>query len=390
MIIKPFSSQLNSVDDIENLRDIRRYIILYKYRSPHKINFFEEVYGGDLYDVYLVNSSSIDGHDFIVPSKYILHTSNAYRGKATNCINKDGSLNKSAVINFYSGSYANKIHDKTGGNVMDTFSTISSIHSGGTSEQSMTMMLNSDLALPFPCYYNIEDQAKMAASNFKDCDFLYNFCEVPSYTIGDLIDNHTVCVNLEVDGDDKNVLFGGPTAKFQDDSKVIDVVNLGDFKDTITSTFIKCFESVLFSIFSQAYFIFDLQSGLFSIPETGLRVKYSYGIDKHVITKAYADLLGQGSCICDGIDWCSQDVDTPMHTFETYDRTGRPMYDMMPDKLMVFISTTSCKIKMTCTSLYGMSKRLSHTSDCSSSDGDTLSQSEACDGQIYPGQDDEF
>ena len=136
MIIRPRTNQIETINDIENIKQARRFIFIYKYRSPKQalmteMDSFpsENVYMGDtLYGIYIVNLSTIDGVGYIVPSKYMVHSRNGYRGSYRDAILANGQINPNARVNLYTASYANRIHNKTMNSVLEgSFNTISTL-----------------------------------------------------------------------------------------------------------------------------------------------------------------------------------------------------------------------------------------------------------------------
>lgn len=364
MLIRNFAKPIDSTDEIENIKGKHRYIFIYRYATPHQT--MNEVYGGNMYDIYLVNTSSINGVSYIIPSNLIVHVRNSYRGVAYDIVKKDGSLDRTASIFFTNGMYSTRVHHKDSKDVFK-LNTADSLSGISDSENTLLRMINADEALPLPVYYNWEDQARLASTNYKSLDFEMNYNDVPKYNLNDLCDKSTTVAIINMD-ESMDMLYRA-------DSDVIQFsgnkpINLGDYKDTIAETFIECYKSVLESVFSQADFIFDLNSGLFTISKDTLRLKYNFEIDKHMITTEYGALILSAANISDNL--------------LSFDECGIVQGNLL-DKLYIHISNTVCKIKLTSKDYrFHTVTTLSNDSGYSSSDGDEMTMWHALDDGGLP------
>ena len=63
-------------------------------------------------------------------------------------------------------------------------------------------------------------------------------------------------------------------------------------------------------------------------------------------------------------------------TLPQYYNGGGAVFDLMPEKLYVYTSVTTCSLKLECKSLYGMNKKeyTFHMNICATSDTDEASQ----------------
>ena len=303
MIIKPIENQTDSLDDISNIKHARRFIFIYKYNSPRGalLNEFdhpsEMIYGKDLYGIYLINISTIDGVNYIVPKNFTVYSRNGYRGSCWRPLKPDGSIDKNATVNFYITSYSNRVHNKQHDNVLDgVFSTMQTLTTEFQSEQELLNLLHSDIASPFPQYYNIEDQARLADENYKSCDFTLNYSEVTSYKLGDLIDSRTSVMIVGVDGENNNVILDNCSDFISVNGSNVD---FGQLKDKLFQVFTECFTATMESVFSEVYYIFDFSTGMFNVPTNQLKLKYKYGLTKKDVGLSYSSLVDRASYSAD-------------------------------------------------------------------------------------------
>lgn len=387
MIIRPRTNQIETINDIENIKQARRFIFIYKYRSPKQALMTEtdsfpseNVYMGDtLYGIYIVNLSTIDGVGYIVPSKYMVHSRNGYRGSCRDAILANGQINPNARVNLYTASYANRIHNKTMNSVLEgSFNTISTLATEYGAEQEMLRILNSAVAAPMPEYYNFEEQARMAENNFKDLDFVMNYCEVREYRLSEFIDHRTSIMLVSVDGDKNNVILDrlADVCEFGNSNSTVDISSI---KDLMFNAFTDCFANTLDSVFSEACYIFDLSSGLFNIPKETLKLKFKYGTRKEDIMTSYEQMLSKASETADSIssNYSTNYDDCPAIALPQYSKT-RPgaIFDLFPEKLYIHTSLSTCSLKLVCSSVYGLNneKTSFHMNICSTGDTDELIQ----------------
>ena len=383
MIIKPIENQTDSLDDISNIKHARRFIFIYKYNSPRGalLNEFdhpsEMVYGKDLYGIYLINISTIDGVNYIVPKNFTVHSRNGYRGSCWRPLNPDGSIDKNATVNFYITSYSNRVHNKQHDNVLDgVFSTMQTLTTEFQSEQELLNLLHSDIASPFPQYYNIEDQARLADENYKSCDFTLNYSEVTSYKLGDLIDSRTSVMIVGVDGENNNVILDSCSDFISVNGSNID---FGQLKDKLLQVFTECFMSTMESVFSDVYYVFDFSTGMFNVPTNQLKLKYKYGLTKKDVGLSYASLVDRASYSADMLieDYSTSCDDTPCIALPQYRMNSKSgaIFDLVPDKLHIYTSMGICSLKLEFNSLYGFNKKETfHMNICSTGDTDEIAQ----------------
>ena len=335
------------------------------------------VYGKDLYGIYLINISTIDGVNYIVPKNFTVYSRNGYRGSCWRPLKPDGSIDKNATVNFYITSYSNRVHNKQHDNVLDgVFSTMQTLITEFQSEQELLNLLHSDIASPFPQYYNIEDQARLADENYKSCDFTLNYSEVTSYKLGDLIDSRTSVMIVGVDGENNNVVLDSCSDFISVNGSNVD---FGQLKDKLLQVFTECFMTTMESVFSDVYYIFDFSTGMFNVPTNQLKLKYKYGLTKKDVGLSYASLVDRASYSADMLieDYSTSCDDTPCIALPQYRMNSKSgaIFDLVPDKLHIYTSMGICSLKLEFNSLYGFNKKETfHMNICSTGDTDEIAQ----------------
>ena len=156
MLIRDFPSCKETIDDIDNIVEKRRYIIFFIYDGPHKT--LNATYNGvdNNYDIYLINESVTYGNNYIIPKGIKLLNRNCYRGVIKNPFDEKGKINRQAMIQFFNGTYSNTIHRENGDVFrMSTPMVLEDGGLGGTNiEDELMSILNSNYIQPFPKYYN--------------------------------------------------------------------------------------------------------------------------------------------------------------------------------------------------------------------------------------------
>lgn len=369
MLIKPSISSIEDVDDIENIEQKRRYIIIYHYDKPHDWIMSPTLgsfgFGSD--DVYLINDSVVAGKDYLVPRGIKLYCRNCYRGVVYNPLLDDGIINKQATCRFAEGSFMNRLHRENDMPLVVSSPSIllSSGGPGGCSfEEELMCELNSEYIQPFPKFYNIEDQAWFSNRNgkLKIGDFTYDISDVPVYRLGELIDKHTnVCVmNIQHD----NFLNLTPNPFYRENC--IDIMKnaLDSFKVRVNDIYISIQMSIINSIFSKADVIIDLDSGTFNIPMDSLRLKFS-NIGKDHIQREYAKLVYDINQDVDNVSDCFQYLPDELYKSNAF-----------PNRLIISISNTFSSIKLSNINDGRLFKP--NLSKISTSDGDELVQLYCC------------
>lgn len=370
MIIRPYTESIETVNDIRNIEYVRRLLILYKYPNPHMTEL--ALYNNEVFDVYLINVSALHGADYIVPKGVLLETKNSYRGVALNALLPDGSINRNATVNFNNGYFASRIRRDR-----DRLKLIKadSLYGAGTLSEEFICTLRSEIMLPLPNYYNMEDQARLAPNRFTDIDFDVGFSDVPSYILGELVDHNTRVVTMHIDDDnfiggraDINRIYG-PYSDMNDDYDY--------YRKAISMAFIKVYEIVIASIFSQVYVVFDTESGTFSIDQKTLRLRYGRRYTPADITREFADMVMKVSPIADyDLEILFPYTPSPLD----------PAVSMTPTRVMFFISDTKCSIHLaapnqpTSMSLFDMDSFIKTNAQYSGSDSDEFSLKYAADG----------
>lgn len=375
MIIRNFGNQKDTIDDIKNIEQARRFILIFRYNGPHTT--LNCVYNtiDDNYDVYLINCSVVKGNNFLVPLGITLYCKNQYRGNCQHALNFDGKVNYDAMVSFYESSFGNRVHrsDKD----FWCLSSYDCVDNTGV-ESEFLQTMKSELIQPYPMYYNIEDQAQMELLNPKGKygDFIYDMTGCPMYRLGDLIDSRTKIAIVDMpykvqmvkpaallyrdasncyptddiyptDEDSMN-----PNIKF--DNGI--VADLGEFQFDISSAFMLITEYILNSVFSSLDVIIDTESGMFNVPMNTLKVRFD-NLSKDFILKDYINLTNK---IGDAVDRYFGEIDIPNAAYRS---------NAYPTRLYMHFSESGCKIRA---SNYQM--KLKATDNISSSDSDEYVQ----------------
>lgn len=370
MLIRNFPSCKETIDDINNIVEKRRYIIFFIYDGPHKT--MNATYNGadNNYDIYLINESVTYGNNFIIPKGIKLFNRNGYRGVVRNPFNENGTINKRAIIQFFNGTYSNTIHKENGDIFRVSTPTVMECGDlGGTSiEDELMICLNSQYIQPFPKYYNIEDQGYFEKiDNYKVGDFLYDYTSCPMYNLGDLIDPYTVFAKISIPMDNQLVKRGllnpytmeeicsssdlDPNVTFKNGVSL----DLGELKERITRTFLDIHKFVMGSIFSQVDVIIDMVDSTFKVVEDTIKLKYM-DISKDQIRKEYLRLVININELTDNM---FGEMDVPSSS-----------YEMCPDRLTIHISNGDCRVKLSNTRT--RNKQFVATGISSSSDADEI------------------
>jgi hypothetical protein len=374
MIIRNFVKPVHCIEDITNILDRRRFVIIYEYPDcPHKTAY--EIYTNHIYDIFVINISTVLGSDYIIPKGIVVQYKNVYRGKVLNPFNPDGSFNLSATCIFNSSSFSTRIV-----NGRDIFRVNKKdLIMNGTYENYISNLLKSDTLTPLPVYYNIEDQARLSTGEHKDIDFDVFLNNSPNYTLNNFRDTKTSFITLEIHEDnllqnnrDILSLFSKPFYPnlISDSDKYI----INSIGDRFMDAFLSCYDIVTVSIFAQVYIIIDLYSGLMNIPKDSLTLKYAYNVNMDEVSKEYLYLKTE----IDGI---------VVNLFESveddyYDICSNPL-DETPTRIMFYISPSRCKIKFT--DPYNR-KNIRTSSDYSASDVDESSTSRDLGDTMYPSE----
>lgn len=322
MLIKPFVKQIEEIDDIKNITQKNRYIIIYRYSGPHEtsmMNTLRPIKFNDFdnyYDVYLINDSQITGINYYIPQGIKLFNRNSYRGISQNILLPGNKINYAAEISFTVGTYLNRIirpHDSP--LVLSSVDSIlNSGYPGGTAmEEEVMRILNSEYIQPYPEFYNIEHQARMNGKygdSVKIGDFLYDYGEMKSYTLKELIDAYTKIAIIDIPTEfnivDPYTLENSVPNPYirLNNGKYIELESL---KAEITKMYLDLSISMSRTVFSTCNVIIDIESGLFSVPKDSLKLKFS-GLSKDEIAKDYARICLDISNDIDNLSDSSMDV----------------------------------------------------------------------------------
>ena len=380
MILRDFASCRETVDDIKNITEKRRYILIFKYDTPvhFGLNYCCDNLAGN-YDIYLINESTIHGNNFLIPNGVTLMQRNHYRGAVREPFKDENNLNYNSDVIFYHGSFSNRIHRDN--DFVFRFSSPTIMESCGgpgytSIEDEFKSILHSDWIQPFPEFYNIEDQAVFDTKHSGKFvgDFCYDFSEMPTYKLGDLIDPYTKIAVIDMP--DVNELIklsftnsiaaegylsedADPNIKFNNGI----TVNLEEFKSRLTWCFIKFNQFVMDSVFSQVDIIIDVEDGTFNVMNETLKVKFRELRQKDIVE----DLTLLVTRIGEVVD----------REFGELDDTPDEIYmnNLCPNRVYVHISNTGCKIKVSNTYKLDLNKRTGRIdpiySSSESSAGDT-------------------
>jgi hypothetical protein len=335
MLVRNFQKPIHSIDDINNIPERRRFVIVFKYPDgPHRTMF--EIYQNSIYDLYIINTSTLIGTDYIIPKNFVLQYKNTYRGKVINPFNLDGSFNLQSVCIFNTCSFSTRIVD---GLDVIRFSKKDTL-SDSTWENYIANLLKSDTIIPLPTYYNIEDQARLAKSEFQNVDFENYLNTTPEYTLNDFRDAKTVFISLEVHEDKlfnncehvQGVFKRGNDLHTPEETKWF----LEVLRDNFISVFLDCYNVILESIFAQAYITVELESGLFSVDTKTLTLKHSYNVTKEEIKKEYGFVIQELDDLLEQLDGLSAD----------YMNDCFYQFEIIPTRILIYISPTLCRFKL--------------------------------------------
>ena len=384
MLLRDFPSCRESVDDIKNITEKRRYILIFKYDDPVHIGLnycYDNLVGN--YDIYLINESTVHGNNFYIPNGITLMQRNHYRGIIKEPFKDSTSnLNLNAEIMFYHGSFIDRVHQENG-EVFKLSSPTLMKSCGGPGytsiEDELKCLLRSDYIQPFPEFYNIEDQAIFDNKHTGKIvgDFCYEFNDVPDYKLGDLIDPYTKVAVIDMPNINKliKLSFADSIASEnylnEDDDPNITfntglTVNLESFKSKLTWCFIKINQFLMDSVFSQADIIIDIEDATFNILNDSLRLKFRELNKKDIMT----DLTALVTKVSELVD----------NLFGEIDDTPNEIYsnNLCPNRLYIHISNTGCKMKVSNTYKLSLNRRngkmspIYSSSDSSAGDTDEL------------------
>jgi hypothetical protein len=200
-------------------------------------------------------------------------------------------------------------------------------------------MLKCDTITPFPTYYNVEDQARLAPKNIQRADFDIFIPNNPEYTLDDFRDRKSAYISLEIHEDNlfnnqnmlEKMLFGGNLFNQENQSLIVDII-----KDHFIAAFLDCYEIILRSIFAQAYVIMDLDSGLFSVDKNTPTLKHSYHVTSEEVKKEYGIICLEIEDLMSSFDMLQTDYINDSY----YD------YGNVPSRIMIYISPVRCRIKL--------------------------------------------
>jgi hypothetical protein len=370
MLIRNFIKKAESISDINNIPERRRFVIIYKYPdSPH--NTIYEIYSGNIYDLYVINTSTVVGNGYIIPKGMVVQYKNTYRGKVI-CpfVNKEYNMNAQCMFNDC--SYATRIIN---GKDLLRFNKKELIFNN-TLEHFVKNFTKTDVLSPLPTYFNVEDQAHLAHSDYQLIDFEQYIHNNPAFTLNDFRDIKTTYLYLEIHDDNlfqnKNQIFDYINPYHDDQYNNISSV----LKDTVIDSFLDCYDAVIKSIFATVNIVIDTESGLFSIHKESLKLKYSFNITKEEITTEYAYLL----------EAISEPMESLLDAFSV-DCLGEylPIVDKIPTRITFYISPAVNKIRLSSPEYdtVHIENNMINTSEYSSSDINESSIAKECGESMY-------
>ena len=318
MLIKPFFSPKEDIDDIKNITQKSRYIFIYRYDSPHACSY-SNIFGqfnsvGNFYDIYLINDSQVDGIGFYITKGVKLQNRNCYRGYSQDLLMPDGkTLNYNATITFIQGTYLNRVMPKE--LPQEHLSIISADTcsgygpAGNSFEEELYCKLGTDIIQPFPQYYNVEDQMWLSNKHNKTKigDFMYDHELVPRYTLSDLVDQYTKIAIVDIPSKG-NVLSQELLPYAVDPTMILNngrKASMESLKSTITNIFIELFMQVSRSVFSAVDIIIDLDTGEFDVKPTNAKF---VGLDTKTLALERLKIAAAVSEEIDDIVEMTQDV----------------------------------------------------------------------------------
>jgi hypothetical protein len=375
MLIKNFSHPIDTINDINNITERRRFVIVYKYHSPHQTIF--ELYNDNNYDLYVINTSTIIGVDYIIPKNIIVQCKNNYRGCVKSPFNSDGTFNMNALCEFNNSYYSSRI---VNGKEILRYTKKDIIEFSELLDY-ISSITKSDLICPFPEYYNIEHQARFNKAYYNEMDFDNISISIPSYTLNDFRDERTAYVSLDINDDfiiqDKPIKNSGLVSyKYRNE-----VENLyRTLSDYLITVLVECYEHIMKTIFSQVYIIIDLDSGLFTVDKDSLRIKYSYNVSNEEFRKEFSFLV---SLLSDKAESCSDVFNEDLMCSNISE------YITLPTRLTMFISPTLCKMRLSNPDINKLNREKLYIpnmlTERSSSDVDELALSVNSDNDVICG-----
>ena len=393
MILRDFTPCRETVDDIKNITEKRRYLLIFKYDTPihFGLNYCYDNLAGN-YDLYLINESTIHGNNFLIPKGITLMQRNHYRGTVKEPLLDGNKINYNADVIFYHGSFSNRIHRDN--DFVFRLSSPTFMESCGgpgytSIEDEFRSILNSDWIQPFPEFYNIEDQAVFDTKHTGRFvgDFCYDYSEVPTYKLGDLIDPYTKIAVIDMPNVNDLIKLSftnsiasegylsedaDPNIRFNNGLSV----NLESFKEKLTWCFIKFNQFVMDSVFSQVDIIIDVEDGTFNVMNETLLVKFRELSKKSIMD----DLSLLVTRIGEVVD----------REFGELDETPNDIYmnNLCPNRVYVHISNTGCKMRVSNTYKLDLNKRTGKlnpiyaSSDSSAGDTDEIVSVQCSDQAI--------
>jgi hypothetical protein len=330
MLVRNFERIVDSIDDMPNLPERRRFVVIYKYpEGPHRTMF--EVYTGNTYDLYVINTSTIIGTGYIIPKGLTVQFKNTYRGSVIYPFNPDGSINLGADCIFNNVNYSTRIVN--GKDILRA--NKKELANNESFGNYLTHILKSELFAPLPTYFNMEDQARLAKGDDRDRNFeiLPQYVDEVAHKLSDFRDKKTTYITLDIQEDNllqnqeniKHIIF--PFNYVEEKNWVLDLV-----RDQFMSGFLDCYDIVMKSIFARAYIIFDIESGIFSIDKETLTLKHSYNITKEEVSKEYALMVMDVAPISDNLS----DVLTSDQGY---------YMDEIPSRVTFYISPALCRMR---------------------------------------------
>jgi hypothetical protein len=365
MIVRNFIRRADSIADINNIPERRRFVVIYNYPDgPH--NTMYEIYGGNIYDLYIINTSSVIGNNYIIPKGIVVQYKNTYRGKVVSPF-INGEYNLNAPCMFNDCSYATRIIN---GKDLLRFNKKDALFNNNL-ECVVKDLIKTDVSSPLPTYFNVEDQARLAHSDYQLIDFEKYINNNPQFILNDFRDTKTTYLRLEIHEDNL----------FQNKTQIIDYINpfhdkqydyiVSILKDAIINAFLNCYDAVMKSVFATANIIMDVESGLFSVHKESLRLKHSFNVTKEEINEEYAYLTQS----------LDEHADNFFDMFSIeYLGSYLPKIDKLPTRITFYISPTINKIRLSSPEpdrIY-VPNEMINISEYSASDADESNMAKEC------------
>jgi hypothetical protein len=260
MMIRSFKEDVNSILDIDSIKERKRIIIIYEHTG--KAQFVRDQLCQD-YDLYISNISCTLGTGYVIPRGDVLHAYNSYRGIIKFPFLENDKININATITIYQSFFVNRY--SVDGNMKEPIRTSTALKGaiGKLTDEYSRKNRTYIPLIPLPIYYNDEHQKLIASDEYKDADLDDMQSLPPIFTLRQLIDDKTTILNvkLEYEFPDK---FDGlyPVETDEENPEWL-----------IFETFSMLYEVLTRTMFKGAMFIFDIENEAFNV--TNIELLYT-------------------------------------------------------------------------------------------------------------------